>query len=287
MPRLSEDGFVASESAVVELSDLVRGGDVVVLSGAGLSTESGIPDYRGATGAAQRRYTPMTYATFTGDSDARRRYWARSHLGWQHMARALPNAGHLALAELERRGHVRGTITQNVDGLHGKAGSRNVIELHGRLDQVRCLSCGVVTARHDMDARLREANADWSTTVIALNPDGDAEVPDSALDSFVVVDCNECGGLLKPDVVYFGESVPAERVAAAYDVVARAAMVLVLGSSLHVFSGRRFVQRAAQEHKLVAIVNDGPTRCDDLAYIKVNAPLGATLQTVLQHLPPS
>jgi NAD-dependent SIR2 family protein deacetylase len=269
---------------VDELAAFIGGGDVVVLSGAGLSTESGIPDYRGSTGAAQRKYTPMTYQTFVRDPIARRRYWARGFLGWRFMDNAQPNEGHLAVAHLERAGLVRGVITQNVDGLHDKAGSNNIIDLHGRLDRIICLICGATSSREAVHDRLTLANAQWQATATAINPDGDVELADEALDEFVIVECEHCGGDLKPDVVYFGENVPRERVETAYTMVERSALVLVLGSSLHVFSGRRFVMRAAQDGKLIVIVNDGETRCDDLATLKLVAPLGATLQAVVEEL---
>jgi NAD-dependent SIR2 family protein deacetylase len=282
---VGEDGHVTETATDVnELAAFIGGGDVVVLSGAGLSTESGIPDYRGATGATQRKYAPMTYQTFVRDAVARRRYWARGFLGWRFMDNAEPNAGHLAVAQLQDAGLVHGIITQNVDGLHDKAGSTNVIDLHGRLDRIICLGCGQIYSRDEVHARLAVANAQWQATATAINPDGDVELPDEALDEFVVVNCEQCGGDLKPDVVYFGENVPRERVEASYAMVERSALVLVLGSSLHVFSGRRFVMRAAQDGKLVVIVNDGVTRCDDLATLKLDAPLGATLQAVVTEL---
>ncbi len=263
------------------LVELVAAGGVVVLSGAGISTESGIPDYRGPSGASLRRHAPMTYQAFTRDPVARRRYWARSHIGWQAIARATPNAGHLAVAELERRGLVIATITQNVDGLHQAAGSREVVDLHGRLDRGVCLGCGALTDRVAVRERFAAANHDWTATVTAVNPDGDVDIPDDALDGFVVVDCLACGGLLKPDVVYFGESVPADRVEASFSAVDAASAVLVLGTSLTVYSGRRFVLRAAAAGTPVAIVNDGPTRGDDLAAVKLDAPLGPTLSELV------
>jgi len=266
------------------LADLVATGDVVVLSGAGISTESGIPDYRGPSGASLRRHAPMTYQAFTGDPVARRRYWARSHLGWQLMRSATPNAGHRAVAALETQGLLIGTITQNVDGLHQAAGSREVVDLHGRLDRVVCLSCGATVDRAHVRERLDAANAEWRATVTAVNPDGDVDLPDAELDGFVVVDCETCGGLLKPDVVYFGENVPVDRVTASYAWVDRARLLLVLGTSLHVFSGRRFVVRAGNAGIPVAIVNDGPTRGDDVAVLKLDEPLGATLTAVVDLL---
>ncbi|MEU8289157.1 NAD-dependent protein deacetylase [Micromonospora sp. NPDC048905] len=256
---------------------LVAGGGVVVLSGAGLSTESGIPDYRGPSGVA-RRHTPMTFQAFTRDPLARRRYWARSHLGWRLIAGAAPNAGHRAVAGLQRAGLVDTVITQNVDGLHGAAGSTSVIELHGRLDEVICLDCGNLTSREELDRRLREANPDFVARVAAVNPDGDVDLPDEQVAAFRTVDCAICGtGMLKPDVVFFGETVPPQRVARCFAAVERARSVLVLGSSLTVMSGRRFVIRAAKRGIPVAIVNQGPTRGDGHASVCVDAPLGALL----------
>ncbi|MET7707791.1 NAD-dependent protein deacetylase [Micromonospora sp. NPDC005413] len=259
------------------LASLVAGGGVVVLSGAGLSTESGIPDYRGPSGVA-RRHTPMTFQAFTRDPLARRRYWARSHLGWRLIAGAAPNAGHRAVAGLQHAGLVDAVITQNVDGLHGAAGSTSVIELHGRLDEVTCLDCGNLTSREELDRRLREANPDFVAQVFAVNPDGDVDLPDEQVAAFRPVDCGICGtGMLKPDVVFFGETVPPQRVASCFAAVEQARSLLVLGSSLTVMSGRRFVIRAAKRGIPVAIVNQGPTRGDGNATVCVDAPLGALL----------
>lgn len=259
------------------LAGLVAGGGVVVLSGAGLSTESGIPDYRGPSGAA-RRHTPMTYQVFTRDAQARRRYWARSHLGWRVIARAAPNDGHRAVARLQRGGLVDGVITQNVDGLHTAAGSPRVVELHGRLDEVVCLGCGNQTSREELDRRLREANPGFDARVSAVNPDGDVDLADDEVAEFRTVDCTFCGaGVLKPDVVFFGETVPAPRVARCFDMVQRARLLLVLGSSLTVMSGRRFVLRAAKLGIPVVIVNQGPTRGDGYAALTLDAPLGRLL----------
>jgi NAD-dependent SIR2 family protein deacetylase len=264
-----------------ELRALVAAGGVVALSGAGLSTESGIPDYRGPSGAL-RKHAPMTYQSFVGSPDARRRYWARSYLGWRQIAGARPNAGHLAVAELQRRGVVGGIITQNVDGLHQAAGARDVIELHGGLDWVVCLSCGVRDSRMSQDERLRTANPDFAAAVAAINPDGDADLADADLDAFVPVGCRWCSSdLVKPDVVFFGENVPPDRVAACYALVESAAALLVLGSSLAVLSGLRFVRRAAELDIPVAIVNHGETRGDPLATLKLDAPLGETLTALL------
>ncbi|TDB96578.1 NAD-dependent protein deacetylase [Micromonospora fluostatini] len=266
------------------VAGLVAAGQVVVLSGAGLSTESGIPDYRGPSGVAHR-HTPMTYQTFTGDPAARRRYWARSHLGWRLVARSAPNAGHQAVARLQRAGLVTGIITQNVDGLHGAAGSDRVVELHGRLDRVVCLDCGDRTGRDDLDRRLRAANPGFVARAGAVNPDGDVELGDAQVAEFRTVDCGACGtGMLKPDVVFFGETVPAPRVASCFDLVGRARAVLVLGSSLTVMSGRRFVIRAAKLGIPVGIVNQGPTRGDGYAHARLDAPLGVALPALADRV---
>ncbi|MFE9185232.1 NAD-dependent protein deacetylase [Micromonospora haikouensis] len=268
------------------VAGLLAGGGVVVLSGAGLSTDSGIPDYRGPSGVA-RRHTPMTFQAFTGDPAARRRYWARSHLGWRTIARAAPNDGHAAVARLQHAGLVDAVITQNVDGLHTAAGSTPVVELHGSLDAVVCLDCGDRTAREELDRRLREANPGFSAAVAAVNPDGDVDLPDAQVARFRPVDCERCRtGMLKPDVVFFGETVPPARVAACFDLVQRARAVLVLGSSLTVMSGRRFVIRAAKQGIPVAIVNQGPTRGDGYATVRVDAPLGGVLPELADRLTP-
>jgi NAD-dependent SIR2 family protein deacetylase len=267
------------------LLDVVAAGDVLVLSGAGLSTESGIPDYRGPTGLA-RRATPMTYQTFTASQDARRRYWARSHLGWRHIGHAVPNRGHHAVAELGHRGLLDGIITQNVDGLHQAAGAVGVTELHGSLHRVMCLSCGQRTARTDLHRRLAVANPGWDAGPAALiNPDGDAVLADDATASFRVVDCLACGGVLKPDVVFFGENVPRPRVEACYAMVEQARSLVVLGSSLTVMSGFRYVRHAAKVPVPVVIVNQGVTRGDAYAAATVDAPLGQVLTDLVAALP--
>jgi NAD-dependent SIR2 family protein deacetylase len=266
------------------LLDVVASGNVLVLSGAGLSTESGIPDYRGPTGLA-RRATPMTYQTFTGSAAARRRYWARSHLGWRHIARAVPNDGHHAVAECDRRGRLTGIITQNVDGLHQAAGASEVIELHGSLHRVICLSCGQRTARADLHRRLAAANPGWEPeSTASINPDGDAVLADDATDSFQVADCAACHGVLKPDVVFFGENVPRPRVQACYATVERASSMVVLGSSLTVMSGFRYVRHAAKLGLPVMIVNQGPTRGDPYATATLDAPLGQVLTALVAGL---
>ncbi len=248
----------------------------MVLSGAGLSTDSGIPDYRGPTGAL-RRATPMTYQRFVGDPALRQRYWARSHLGWPLIAQAVPNTGHLAVTALAEHGLLAGLVTQNVDGLHTAAGATSMIELHGNLHRVVCLGCGAVSPRAELDDRLRTANDGWSAPVEQRNPDGDVDLPEQAVRRFTVVDCRRCGGLLKPDVVFFGETVPADRVESSFALLSRARLLLVLGSSLRVMSGYRFVLRAAKLGVPVAIVNQGPTRGDPHAALTLDAPLGEAL----------
>jgi NAD-dependent SIR2 family protein deacetylase len=262
------------------LADLLARGGMVVLSGAGLSTESGIPDYRGPNGTAAR-HTPMTYQAFTRDPAARRRYWARSHAGWRRIARAAPNAGHHAVARLQRLGAVGGVITQNVDGLHQRAGAHSVVELHGGLDRVICLGCGHGSPRADLDRRLAEANPGFHAHSDAVHPDGDVELRAGQEDGFQVVACEACGGVLKPDVVFFGETVPPGRVRDCFALVDAARGLLVLGSSLTVMSGRRFVLHAARRGVPVAIVNQGPTRGDAQAALTVDAPLGAALTEVV------
>jgi NAD-dependent SIR2 family protein deacetylase len=273
----------AHPDPVRRLAGWIADGDVAVLSGAGLSTESGIPDYRGPSGAA-RRTTPMTYQTFTGDPVARRRYWARSHLGWRTIGDARPNDGHHAVARLQELGALTGIVTQNVDGLHSAAGARDVVELHGNLARITCLGCGEQTSRPDLERRLDAANPGFTAAVSAVNPDGDVEIDDADLDGFTVVDCAGCGGLLKPDVVYFGETVPPDRVQRSFALVCAARTLLVLGSSLTVMSGRRFVLRAAREGIRVAIVNRGVTRGDPYAGLLVDAPLGVVLPDLVHRL---
>jgi NAD-dependent SIR2 family protein deacetylase len=280
-PAVKADRLAA---VLTELAELITDGDVLVLSGAGLSTESGIPDYRGPTGLA-RRAEPMTYQTFRGSAAARRRYWARSHQGWRHVACAAPNAGHRAVADLERGGLLSAIITQNVDGLHQGAGAREVIELHGSLDRIVCLDCGARSSREELDRRLRAANAGWDALVTQVNPDGDAVVANEQAERFVVVDCTSCSGVLKPDVVFFGENVPRPRVEQCYALTERAGALLVLGSSLTVMSGYRFVRHAAKLAVPVVIINQGPTRGDALARLLIDAPLGDTLTALTARCP--
>ena len=269
---------------VAPVVDVVGDGGVVVLSGAGISTESGIPDYRGESGSL-RTHTPMTYGDFVGSESGRQRYWARSHLGWRTIARAHPNDGHRAVAALQARGFVAGVITQNVDGLHGAAGARDVIELHGNLDRVICLNCRQTTPREELDRRFREANPVFEGEATRINPDGDVELPDEVVKDFRLVACLNCGsGLLKPDVVFFGENVPKPRVERCYSLIDDANAVLVLGSSLTVMSGFRFVRYAAKAGKTVLIINQGHTRGDPYADVRVNLPLGQALTTLTDAL---
>ncbi|MFD6291524.1 NAD-dependent protein deacetylase [Streptomyces sp. NPDC060205] len=265
------------------VADALRLGGVLVLSGAGISTESGIPDYRGAGGSLSR-HTPMTYQDFVGGAQARRRYWARSHLGWRTFGRARPNAGHRAVAAFARHGLLTGVITQNVDGLHQAAGTEGVVELHGSLDRVVCLSCGTFSPRRALARRLEEANAGFEPVAAAINPDGDADLTDEQVGDFQVVPCTRCGGILKPDVVFFGESVPAARVEECRALVRAATSLLILGSSLTVMSGLRFVRQAAQEGKPVLIVNRDATRGDVHAVTRIGLPLGTTLTAVADGL---
>lgn len=264
-----------------ELLPLLRDRRLVALTGAGCSTESGIPDYRGPDA---RPRTPIQGPAFERDPAVRRRYWARSMLGWPKMAASLPNDGHRAMATLERAGLLELLITQNVDGLHLDAGSEAVIELHGALRLVRCLSCGARSEREALQRRLEAENPQVLSSRGEARPDGDAELEDRWVADFTVPACEACDGVLKPDVVFFGDSVPAARVEAAYAAVDRAEVLLVAGSSLQVFSGFRFVKRAAAQGKPVVILNQGPTRGDPLAALKVEARLGALLPALAAAL---
>jgi len=271
-----------------DLVDLVSAGGVVVLSGAGLSTESGIPDYRGPDGT--RRVEPMTYGEFAGSSEARRRYWARSYIGWQRFNAAQPNDGHRVVTDLQRAGYVGPIITQNVDGLHQASGATDVVELHGSLERAVCLTCGEYTTRIGLHERMTEANpgfrerfaeaakavgSQWGEQV---RPDGDIVLADALVASFHAPRCLVCGNdTVKPDVVFFGESVPKSVVERCFSLVDGAGAVLVLGSSLSVMSGYRFVRRAHQRDVPVAILTRSATRGDAEATLRLHAPLGPTL----------
>ncbi|MFT3662807.1 MAG: NAD-dependent protein deacetylase [Gordonia sp. (in: high G+C Gram-positive bacteria)] len=268
------------------LAAFLAGRRTLALTGAGLSTPSGIPDYR-SPGAPAR--TPMTIQMFLGSADFRRHYWARNHLGWRHMDAAEPNDAHRALARLEAAGHVSGVLTQNVDMLHLKAGSRRVLDLHGSYGRVICLDCGHRLSRHVLDAALEAANPDFRERVsgrgaIEVAPDADAVLEDTA--SFVTVGCPACGGILKPDIVYFGETVPKPAVARAYAMVDDADALLVVGSSLTVMSGLRFVRHAAKHGRPVAILNRGTTRGDDVADLKIDRRCEEILPAVVDLLVP-
>ena len=268
-----------------ELVALLYGRRVAVLTGAGMSTDSGIPDYRGPDSPPSN---PMTIRQFTSDPAFRQRYWARNHVGWRHMDETMPNAGHRALAELEHAGVVSGVITQNVDLLHTKAASHTVINLHGTYAQVVCLDCGRCMSRATLGELLDAANPGFVERAeavggIAVAPDADAIVGDTT--SFVIVDCPACGGVLKPDIVYFGESVPKERVDEAYSLVDRAGALLVAGSSLTVYSGYRFVRHAAALGIPIAIINRGRTRGDDLAAVKIDNGCSPMLALLADELP--
>jgi NAD-dependent SIR2 family protein deacetylase len=274
---------VPDEAAYERLVRLLRGGNVTLLSGAGLSTESGIPDYRGPDG--KRRVTPMTYGEFVASPANRQRYWARSFVGWRRFAGAGPNDGHRAVAELQRLGLVRAIITQNVDGLHQVAGARDVLELHGNLDLARCLNCGETTARTDLDGRLREANPSFEVVAGEIRPDGDVVLTDEAVAGFHPPRCLVCqSDLVKPEVVFFGESVPKTIVEQGFSQVEASSGLVVLGSSLQVMSGYRFVRRAAANGIPVAIVTRGPSRGDEQASIRLDAPLGLTLSRIVDDL---
>jgi len=265
------------------LAEFVSSGDVMVLTGAGISTDSGIPDYRGANGSL-RRYTPMTYQAFVGSEAARRRYWARSHVGWERFAAAGPNVAHQMVARLQQLGLTSGIVTQNVDGLHQAAGAADVIDLHGRLDRVICLACRATSDRAQLHERLRRLNAGFAADPTAMNPDGDAEIGDDELAGFQVADCVQCGGVLKPDVVFFGENVPGPTVARCFEWLDASQLLLVLGSSLTVMSGYRFVRHAARQGIPVAIVNHGATRGDLDATLLVDVPLGVVLPALVDRV---
>jgi NAD-dependent SIR2 family protein deacetylase len=270
-----------------ELVAALTGRRVAVLTGAGMSTDSGIPDYRGPDSPPSN---PMTIRQFTGDPLFRQRYWARNHVGWRHMDDTQPNAGHRAVAALERDGVVGGVITQNVDLLHTKAGSGNVINLHGTYSQVVCLNCGHTMTRAALAEELEALNPGFTERVeavggLAVAPDADAVVTDTA--SFRYLDCPSCGGMLKPDIVYFGENVAKDVVQQAFLLVEQADALLVAGSSLTVFSGYRFVRHAAARGMPIAIINRGPTRGDQHAGVKVDGGCSELLTLLAEELSPA
>jgi len=276
--------LVAAQSAPeAALTELLAEGGVVVLSGAGVSTDSGIPDYRDRNGDWKRK-RPVEYRDFVGSESTRRRYWARSLVGWPHFMRARPNRAHAGVSQLEAMSLVALTITQNVDGLHQSAGSRSVIDLHGRLDRVVCLSCKNETERAALQAELSLRNPEFAARAANVAPDGDADLDDIDESQFELVPCARCGGVLKPHVVFFGESVPKARVENAYAAIERARALLILGSSLMVFSGYRFARAAARRGLPLAIVNQGKTRADADARLKIEDNAGDVLSRVVSAL---
>lgn len=273
MSQLSDAANYSIEIA----RERIAGKNILVLTGAGLSTDSGIPDYRGEGRVARH---PMTYDTFMGSFKAQQKYWARSYVGWSRISMAKPNPGHFSLAEAEANGMVSALITQNVDGLHQQAGSKNVIDLHGRLDRVICLGCRMIISRAEMDLLLEQLNPSISKDPnIEFTPDGDAEV--TGTDDFQVPSCTSCGGAYKPDVVFFGEAVPSDRVEKSLEKLEKAQCLLVAGSSLTVNSGFRFAKLAHKLDKPIVIVNIGPTRADSLATAKIEANTSFALERLL------
>ena len=280
MLNINPNPLTLSEAARFGLDyarEQLAGKSILVLTGAGVSTESGIPDYRGE-GKTERH--PMTFDVFMGTETARARYWARSYVGWSVIANAKPNGGHFALAQAESLGRISHIITQNVDSLHQQAGSKKVTELHGRLDKVICMSCRSLIDRLMMDSLIEEVNPSIKKDMsVEFTPDGDAEIEATA--DFRIPPCPSCGGILKPDVVFFGESVPTERVASAMDQLDRADALLVAGSSLTVNSGMRFARAANKAGKPIVIVNVGPTKADEIALAKIEAPTSIALEELL------
>ena len=280
MPNIDPNPLTLSEAARFGLDyarEQLAGKSILVLTGAGVSTESGIPDYRGE-GKTERH--PMTFDVFMGTEAARARYWARSYVGWSVIANAKPNASHFALAQAESLGRISHIITQNVDSLHQQAGSKKVTELHGRLDKVICMTCRALIDRLRMDNLIEDLNPTIRKDLsVEFTPDGDAEV-DAASD-FRIPPCPSCGGILKPDVVFFGESVPTDRVASTMEQLERAEALLIAGSSLTVNSGMRFARAANKAGKPIVIVNVGPTKADEIALAKIEAPTSVALEELL------
>ena len=263
---------------------IARNPRLFVLTGAGCSTDSGIPDYRDADGG-WKRTQPVQYRAFMDEPATRKRYWARSLVGWRRFRRAQPNDAHRALAALERQGGVGLLVTQNVDRLHQAAGSTNVVDLHGRLDLVRCMGCERRLPREEFQQELLARNSEWNDLDARVAPDGDADLDGLDFSAFKVPDCPSCGDLLKPDVVFYGESVPRDRVERAMQGVREADAMLVVGSSLMVYSGYRFAREAAAAGKPIATVNLGRTRADDLMSLKIAQPCSAALAFLLDGMP--
>jgi len=286
IPELrTEAGVQARAGSVEELIRFVMDHrSIVVLTGAGCSTGSGIPAYRDESGRWRRRQ-PIFYQDFLGDPVMRRRYWARSFFGWQVMQQANPGPSHTALASLAGHGRLSGLVTQNVDGLHQRAGHKGVIELHGGLERVLCLDCGLGSTRDELQQQLELLNPDWAPEVFGINPDGDAELDDRAYPGFRVADCAGCGGILKPDVVFFGESVPRARLAAADQLVENADAMLIVGTSLVVWSGYRLARQASERGIPVAAVNNGLTRADAMLEFKLDGDCGEVLGRAVRAFP--
>jgi NAD-dependent SIR2 family protein deacetylase len=272
------DGPAASDALVAFVDRYPR---LFVLTGAGCSTDSGIPDYRDASGEWKRASRPMMYGDFVGSEAARQRYWARSLVGFRRMGAARPNDAHHSLSALELSGRIVELVTQNVDGLHQAAGSRRVVDLHGRIDAVRCLDCQRRTPREELQAELVRRNPGFAVLDAIEAPDGDAELDRIAYDRFEVPPCEVCGGTLKPDVVFFGEGVPPDRVQRAMAAVDTSDAMLVVGSSLMVYSGFRFVKAMAEAGKPIAAINLGRTRADHLLTLKVSERCGTALRRLV------
>ena len=278
MKRLQQDALTLANI----LADYPR---LVVLTGAGISHDSGIPTYRDQRGTWMHP-KPIQEQAFLNDESTRRRYWARSWFGWPVMRDALPNPAHFALAKLEQCGSIDLVITQNVDRLHQRAGSRNVVDLHGRVDQVRCLNCAALHRRDSIQSLLKKQNP-WLSAVQPSHlsrPDGDMEVPEDIFHGLSLPKCHNCNGDLMPDVVFFGGSVPSSRVATCFEALEEADALIAIGSSLMVFSGYRFCRRASQLCKPVVIINPGITRADDLAHVKLQSPAGPLLMQTIEHI---
>lgn len=292
LPSLAPPAPTPTTEEVSALADHIRQASrLLVVTGAGISTHSGIPDYRSPNGSYSKGHKPIQHAEFVRDSAARRRYWARSFLGWHYFSQAEPNIAHHTLSDLQAKGLLEGgLITQNVDGLHTAAGHRHVLALHGEIGLVECLSCGESTSRRSLQKRMADANPTWLSTVVAIKPevqlraDGDAELSAAQQASFQVPSCVACGGVLKPAVTFFGGTVPAAIVQAAADAVLQADAMLVVGSSLQVFSAFRLVRSAAELLKPIAILTNGPTRADDLATLRIRCDATVLLPMVARHL---
>jgi len=286
IPELRTDpGVRARVGNIDELARFISNHrKIVVLTGAGCSTGSGIPAYRDESGRWRRRQ-PIFYQDFLGDPAMQRRYWARSFFGWRVMQQAVPGPTHTALASLADAGRLSGLVTQNVDGLHQRAGHADVIELHGGLERVLCLDCGMGSTRDELQEQLELLNPDWAPEVLGINPDGDAELDERAYPGFRIASCSDCGGVLKPDVVFFGESVPRPRLAAADRLVDDADAMLIVGTSLVVWSGFRLARLATERGIPLAAVNNGLTRADSMLAFKLEGDCGEVLEQAVGGLP--